>query len=309
MRKKITNQNEIIDYYKVHHNITKCANKFNLCLTTIRKILKSEKIDTSKRKPNIEEILIFYNKGNSLNSCKRKFKISTETIKNLAGKNIIIRDKYLCNKSLFCNDNYFNKIDTNSKAYFLGLLVADGWNSGNGFAISLLKIDSYILEKFKKDIKYTGDILSYTNKTSINKNKMCTLKITSKKVIQDLEKWGLIKAKTHYTYFPDIPEEFHSHFIRGVFDGDGCITLHKKTNQFAFSIIGNINLIKTIQEILIKKCNLNSNKLHKRKDCKNNIVSLNFGGNKQIKKIENYLYKDCDDLFLKRKKEKFDANF
>src|SRR6185436_15958506 len=49
------------------------------------------------------------------------------------------------------NENYFNTVDTEDKAYFLGLFYADGYNRRkDGYCgIQLQSDDSYILEKFR----------------------------------------------------------------------------------------------------------------------------------------------------------------
>lgn len=181
-------------------------------------------------------------------------------------------------------------------------MTSDGCNKTNAFALSIQEEDGYILEKFKKYMEYEGGIINIKPSGKNIKNQKC-LSITDSKICQDLYKHGVIPAKSHKTYFPEIPEHLWNHFIRGVFDGDGCI--YKGKNN-SFNIIGNIKLIEKIQEILMKECNLSKTKLHHDKKHTENIVTVRWGGNKQIKKIYNYLYKDCDDLYLKRKKEKFE---
>jgi hypothetical protein len=56
------------------------------------------------------------------------------------------------------NENYFKIIDTQKKAYFLGLLYSDGTLclKDKLVAISLSEKDGYIIDEFIKDIKFTG---------------------------------------------------------------------------------------------------------------------------------------------------------
>lgn len=201
----------------------------------------------------------------------------------------------------FCNENYFENIDSKDKAYFLGLLVADGYNNNKQIELCLQEEDGYILELFKKYVKFTGNINFYKRKQKNCKN-ICKVTIRSEKLCKDLTELGCAYKKAHFTYFPNIPEEYWSHFIRGVFDGDGCIYL-AKNNQKSFNITGNDILLHKIQEILIKECQLTiKTKMARRFSS----FSLIYGGNTQIKRIYDYIYKDCEDLFLKRKKEKFE---
>jgi len=254
---------------------------------------------------NIKEIIDFYLKGNSLNKTGLKFNKDPNTIKRILEKNFIpVRSwlEVMKSNTFFCNDNYFEKIDSKDKAYYLGFLTADGWINKKGFGIALNTKDKYILELFKEKLNYQGKIGSYRLKTS--QKEMNYLVLTSEKIKTDLAKYGVIKNKTHYTYFPDIPEELHSHFIRGIFDGDGCISYYK--TNLEFSIVGNFILISKLQEILIKNCNLNKTVLRKDKNKNNNIFYIKYAGNLQCKRIYDYLYKDCEDLYLTRKKEKFE---
>lgn len=304
----IQNEQEIIDFYLKNLKINRCSKKFGLSNSVIKKFLISKKVFIYKDKLNEEELIKFYKEGNCQLKCIKRFKCSTRNLKEILKKNNIIpRNKSIANRIYFCDDNYFEKIDSKDKAYFLGLLISDGWNKNNGFGISLLEKDKYILESFKQYIKYTGNLLTYINK-AIKQNRMYSLIVTSKKLSNDLSKLGCIPAKSHKTYFPDIPEEFHSHFIRGVFDGDGSVSLNKK-NTLIFNILGNFTLINEIQKIMIENCSLSKTKLKQYKKENKNMFYLTYAGNIQTKRIYNWLYQDCDDLYLKRKKEKFDETF
>lgn len=256
----------------------------------------------------IQEIIKYYNNGKNQEECRKNFKISGFTLRNiLKENNVKIRNKSEAAKEFTCNENYFENINTSDKAYFLGLLIADGWLNKKGFGISLQEEDSYILQKLKLCLSYTGNITKYRIK---NGNIMNSLVITSIKIKEDLEKHGILKNKTHKTYFPNIPEELYSHFIRGVFDGDGSISFWKskqtKNLCHTFNIVGNIDLINKIQDILVYNCNISKNKLNHNVKNSYNIVTLSYSGSLQITKIKEWLYKNHANLFLQRKKEKFE---
>lgn len=249
-----------------------------------------------------QKIIDFYQKGNSQNKCAKLFNISQSQVGIILKRNTVTTRNISEGLRKFkVNNDYFEKIDTKDKAYFLGLLIADGNNEVVGFRLQLKESDKHILETFKEKINYTGNLLFVKSK-NIKHSNSYLLRINSKKLSKDLSKLSCIPAKSHHTYFPDIPEKFHSHFIRGVFDGDGCI--HISGGQKCFTIMGNILLVEKIQEILIKKCNLKKNSIRVSHKCKNNIVEFRYGGNKTCLKIFNYLYENAT-VFLKRKFEKF----
>ena len=49
-------------------------------------------------------------------------------------------------------ENYFDKFDTEEKLYLLGLLFADGCNSGDNISIGLSGDDRYLLERITEQI-------------------------------------------------------------------------------------------------------------------------------------------------------------
>jgi hypothetical protein len=250
-----------------------------------------------------------YHSGKSIKEISKIVNYDPKTISNtLIKNNIVKRDKSVYRRHQF-DKNYFENIDSKDKAYFLGFLISDGCNNLNGaIVLELIQCDLHILNLFQEKIKHTGDIKHYHKISPLQSTSK--LIFCSKKASKDLTNLGCIPAKTHHTYFPDIPEEFHSHFIRGVFDGDGCISFAKRQRKKGleispvFAICGNFKLMDKIQQILIDQCELNKTKLSKTKS--KDIVNINYAGRIQVKRIYNYLYKDCDDLYLTRKKEKFE---
>ena len=62
------------------------------------------------------------------------------------------------NRKYNVNDNYFDVIDNQNKAYILGFLYADGCNYKNGyFKIDLQEEDKNMLEVFKKELNFEGN--------------------------------------------------------------------------------------------------------------------------------------------------------
>jgi len=200
------------------------------------------------------------------------------------------------------NNNYFENIDTEKKAYFLGLITADGCIFKNSLIIYLQEEDGYILEELIKELNY-GKV-NFKKRVNERCKNQKYVQITSKKLIQDLKKYGIIPNKSHKTYFPEISEKFYSHFIRGVFDGDGSISCPKNKSNFTFNICGNYELISGIQKILVEKCKLNFTKLSVPKKSCPNINVVIYGGNRQCLKIKNFLYENAN-IFLTRKQIKF----
>lgn len=301
---KLIEQKIIVDYNN-NIKILDILNKYNIGSSTFYRILKRNKIKALRHfisQETEKEIVKKYKEGKSQCKLERMFFTTKKKVKNILLKNnVILRTESEYRKIYNYNKNYFKVIDTQNKAYFLGLLMADGCNLGNGFRIMIANEDRYIIEKLQKDIEFTGFIY-LRKKINIKHKDLCDFIIYDEELSKDLSKLGCVPAKTHKTYFPDIPEEFHSHFIRGVFDGDGSIGVYR--NQKNFSLLGNNELILKIQEILINNCQLNKTFLRVAHRSKQNIKEIRWGGNKQCKRIFEYLYQDAN-IYLKRKYEKF----
>jgi len=208
------------------------------------------------------------------------------------------------------DETYFEKIDTQKKAYFLGLMYADGYNGLKKRAIRLQLVESekYIMESFLTDLK-SNQPLKYLNKSNKNPKwqNFWILNVYNGKICDDLDKLGCVQAKTHKLKFPTediVPKELIHHFVRGFFDGDGCITISKGKNK-NISFTTTKEFLLELQKLLIKELGFKVTKLSKRWKLRNDeIYSLVYGGNIQAKKYMDWLYKDSEIHFT-RKYNKF----
>jgi len=216
--------------------------------------------------------------------------------------------------------SYFKSIDTEYKAYILGFIYADGCvltkpkgNRQKQLIVSIQKEDGYILEKLLKDIN---------NNTLITRNPPSAIKngwkaqaqavIASTEIVDDLIALGCLPNKSEVgLIFPKLDAEMIPHFIRGFFDGDGCITIKKdiykgkKVTTVNYS--KRIALTSTDSSFLDILCKyLPITKLYKRVKKRKLLVHTYWIERQQdIQTVKNYLYNDAT-VFLKRKKEKFD---
>ena len=105
-----------------------------------------------------------------------------------------------------------------------------------------------------------------------------------------------------------VPDHLVSHFIRGYFDGDGCISIQNKNNKITgiFNIMFNEkSLANKIQSILVDKLKISKTKINERTGSGDVIVYvLSNSGINDLRKIRDFLYKDAT-IFLERKCQKF----
>ncbi len=208
----------------------------------------------------------------------------------------------------YYNDDYFKVIDTENKAYWLGFLMADGciYKGSNGnslrLQINLSRKDEVLLHQFQKNI---GSDYKIQQKILKEKYEVSILKINSTAMCQDLIGYGITERKSLLCEFPEFLQNHYltSHFIRGYFDGDGCINISKRKDYdraaYTFNIVGGKQMLETIQSYLP---GTNLYILKKR----NHIVTLESGKKDTILFIKDYLYKNAN-IYLQRKKDIFDA--
>lgn len=133
------------------------------------------------------------------------------------------------------DETFFDVIDTQEKAYWLGFLLADGCifqvkgQPPNGVILGLASVDREHLEKFKKALLSDHVIRHVAQKPSKNsavqKIHHCdVVNVYSRKLAKRLTERGVVPAKSLVAVpYLDFPEEFHRHYWRGVVEGDGSI--------------------------------------------------------------------------------------
>lgn len=202
------------------------------------------------------------------------------------------------------NEDYFNQIDNHKKAYFLGLIYADGYirqRNNNQFLLGLgLQVqDIEIIEIFKKELECSNKI-----RTDLNQRK---IEIQSKKIVNNLLSLGVKYNKSKKDLFlPKIDKKFINSFILGFLDGDGWISVGKRIN------IGICCSSKYILEEISKylydidiKSKVYCDKRAKRTTNKHqDLYTLYISDNNSRLKFLKFLYKDCP-ISLKRKYNKF----
>lgn len=165
--------------------------------------------------------------GYSARSCRKALKIRGFSARSYSE----VHRKYSVDES------FFDRIDTEEKAYWLGFITADGpvYSTPRGrpcgIAIDLATRDAGHLEKWKQSIQSSHPIRL---RTRISGNggrwEKARIDINSMKLAQALGVLGVVPAKSLIVKpCTRIPESLLRHYWRGIFDGDGCI--HKRSDR------------------------------------------------------------------------------
>lgn len=201
------------------------------------------------------------------------------------------------------NDNYFENIDTPRKAYWLGMIYADGSikkikdeleetlaEGSRRLTFGLNIDDEYMVKNLIDDLGSDHYVHHYKTLAYFN--------ISSVKMFNDLVNHGIVPNKSYVYTFPlNVPNNLITHYVRGVFDGDGCVT--GKEKQMQVQITGNKPFCDWICKVIGK------GHVTKYSD-KKTVFRWRMGGWKQVKWFYEYLYKDAD-MFLERKYDVFNT--
>lgn len=115
--------------------------------------------------------------------------------------------------------SYFCRIDSQEKAYLLGLLATDGNVSGGTISLALKARDRVLLERFERAIGLRPSAIRPMLKG------MLRTSVTSAEMARDLAKLGVVPNKTMSLRWPEgLERSLDRHYLRGVFDGDGGIS-------------------------------------------------------------------------------------
>ena len=212
------------------------------------------------------------------------------------------RKKKKITKQLCINPNYFQTIDSNKKAYFLGLLMSDGYICENvyskEFGIALQSSDKYILEELQKEIAPSKKINHYKNSYKFS--------LTNNQIYNDLKKYGIREQKSSIDYtLPKLEDKYMHAFIRGYFDGDGCITI-KSTGYSVVSFCCNSKVFLENLKVYLESKNIICRNIvcEQGSSRKRPIYILYLSKRENQLKFQNFIYSD-KEIYLIRKYNKF----
>ena len=218
----------------------------------------------------------------------------------------------------FFNEDYFENIDTEDKAYWLGFIAADGCiikcSSYNSYRlqISISINDIEHLEKFLKCIEADDIEIKTFKSTGFSSNRknedMAMVRLNSVKLCRDLEKYNIHERKSHDIEIPDLNNDMMVHYLRGFIDGDGSYHYHYdyKSNRYrySFEIVGASPFIPYQIQSYMSSNGIKTNVYtRKSKLSGNQSYRLMTASRKEMLKIINLLYSNAN-IYLNRKYEK-----
>ena len=213
-----------------------------------------------RRKMKISKMLIqdlitmHHEKEMSIQEIAEHYCLTYQAVRQFMKKNNIEVNKAKSRKPMpreyQCNEEYFDVIDAEEKAYWLGYIVADGGlvqvkkdrPNQLRLAFNIMASDIIQLEKLCESLKCNtpikvimtkeNSLTTYSGKEiTIQPKEQAILQINSSRLCKGLMEQGVSLRKSLQEKPPTIKRELIRHFLRGYFDGDGCFSIKNPTNR------------------------------------------------------------------------------
>jgi len=257
----------------------------------------------------LDEISEMHARGETQKSMAQTLSVSLNTIRRqmkklgLKGQSEGVR-KYEINSTLF------DSIDSPAKAYWLGFLLADGClaksaNTYRALRLSIQDRDRLHLEAFAKFVGYGGKI----HESDRDGHRRISVVFNDVRMGQQLTKHGWLDYKSgkDSRIIDIVPDQFFSVFIRGYFDGDGCISSQKRKHRQKRRWYANIvckysNHLEKMRDRIIADGGPN-NIVRDR----NGVFALVYANLNNVRQFHDYIYRDDFGYCLQRKKVKFNT--
>ena len=271
---------------------------------------------------NMNDDIIFneYMQGISAAVITKKYKIQYNNIKKIIeSKGNKMRSQSQANRRYIFNHNFFEKIDKEQKAYYLGFIITDGYVGDKDVVLELKSVDKHIIETFVASINGNNKVHEIIRESNSFSKKGCItsrLNFRSEKMVNDLKCLGIKRGKTYNITVPTLPCHLERHFWRGVLDGDGYVSCINRKHRYITSkgekkvsyskyletgICGHINTVTAFVEFLHKN-NIKTSKIFP----DHTIFSVRLKNATEGHKFLNLIYTDSDPkLRLKRKFAKY----
>lgn len=236
----------------------------------------------------------------------------------LTSKQISKKNKFCCHgcatsyRQMAHDPNIFEIKDKDILYYLLGLIFTDGNLDAFETRVTLSLTQKEVIEYL---YPYFCDVAKrkiYEYQPQNCKNAHCSYTIinTNLETINELKKMSLTPKNSSDKQFPNIPLSYISSFLRGVFDGDGCIfnninkAINKKyqkititcaSEKFVDGLVDILNYIGLTPTVVMDSRRKNN-------EIKTYYVCLNRQCD--VRYFFNFIYKDAQ-IYINYKKQKF----
>lgn len=212
---------QILDLFAQGNKISEVANKLNCTTISLQRYIRKEDIKIAKRYSQEikDKVFSLLDTGKYLHK-----EIANQVGLTLTEVRSIIKQRQVNQRNLVkysnsINDDLLNNLDL--FWYLIGIISTDGHISNRSNVVSIFQNDHDYLETLQKILEHKGKIYQ-----SIGENgepKIFTLHLLSEQLRNFLIDNKFDSDKRYTVPFLNCPKEYLNFYLRGLFDGDGCI--------------------------------------------------------------------------------------
>ncbi len=158
--------------------------------------------------------------------------------------------------------DYFSEVTTAEQAYLLGLIAADGnVSSAHPRVILGLQAKDTPLMEWVRDRLNPGANLSIASR-----NDFAVLQITSRQMVEDLAKFGIVPRKSRILGWPaQLGDDLLRPFLLGYFDGDGSACVRGDSGRPIWTVCsGSEEFLIEMKEYIRRSTDVVMEKIHHR---------------------------------------------
>jgi hypothetical protein len=266
--RKQFDEQDVIARYKGGESSKALAKEVGVSQTAILGLLKRNNVllrnagtKLTAVPDNIEDIVRRYQAGESATEIANTIGYSH----HLVEKWLKLRGIQFRGMTAYGNldEHFFDVIDTEEKAYWLGFFCADG-NVGKSIhchyplQMTLALTDLDHLKKFCAAMKSTAKIQIRERKKAMGVYRECQVCFQSKIMWEALTSKGILPEKSKNLVVPDIREDLQRHFWRGMIDGDGSLPISSKKYKVSVDLLGTFDVCTKFMEFVDKRFPNNS---------------------------------------------------
>lgn len=242
----------------------------------------------------------------SVQICKAYGLPSPNTIRYALKKQGIDRRHHLAHRVLYTSDSHAFDILNQEASYFYGYLFAEGCTSGNTLALVNAAQDLGQIERFKNFVQSTAPIREvHRTRPNFGDFPAFRIDVTNPTLVARLKELGITTGRPHPELIAKhLPPAMLRHFLRGHFDGDGCVHLTKKGALIAY-FCGPEQLLTWIRSELASQVGMNPS-VGVRKHKQYEVFYLFYGSQSDLQRLADFFYKDAT-VWLERKRRIFES--
>jgi hypothetical protein len=198
----------------------------------------------------VQDMVRSYRQGESAQSVAKRYGTSYQVIQPvLVKQGILLRSRREASRRQTFDAHYFQWIDTEEKAYWLGFLTADGCVTKGKSPGDSPRITVHLGKKDYEHLCKLKKALQASQMISVNEHS-CSFTIFSSEMAADLALHGILPKKTFSTKPVQVVSHLERHYWRGIIDGDGTFS----RSGDALALVGDYDVILAFQTLVLSHC-------------------------------------------------------